>query len=125
MTFFLLALRDLPGVLVKLEPELRVEACEGDSSWSDMLCELIGPSARSLNAGSDSMTKTTDPLGLVPRFLPLSLSDGMSVPYTKTLGVTGGHRAGAWSKRRYEGRSIGSGAGDERRMTEGKGECVP
>lgn len=53
VTFFLLALRDRAGVLVKLETESRFEACECVSSWSDIVCELIGPSAKSLNAGSE------------------------------------------------------------------------
>jgi len=53
VTFFLPALRDRAGLLVKLDTESRFEACDCVSSWSDAVCELIVPSNRSLNDGSD------------------------------------------------------------------------
>lgn len=45
----------------------------------------------------------------------------MPVPKPKTLGVTGKHRAGGLIERRYEGRRIGSGAGDRTADDRGKG----
>lgn len=59
VTVFLEALRERAGVLVKEETESRVEGVEWASSWSDMGCELIGPSAMSLKAGSGSIARTS------------------------------------------------------------------